>query len=308
MGEDLERARRGRRLRAGALLLAAILSLVAGASIIAFRYARAATRSLAFPRRHVTAADRRAAEASLGPLEDVALHTEDGLVLRGWYAPSKNRAAIVFVHGGSGNRMQLLPEAAAVAKRGFGVLVYDSRASGESDGELVTWGATERRDLRAAVDFLVARHDVDPKRVGAHGLSIGASTVALGASEDPRIGAVLLNATWTSLEDEVRWKFGKFGALSTAAALHAFREAGIDPGQVRPIDEIARVAPRPLFIATGDRDTDTPVTAMQRLFDAAGAPKEMWIVPGAEHGGYADVSAEYTARVAAFFERSLAAR
>jgi fermentation-respiration switch protein FrsA (DUF1100 family) len=81
------------------------------------------------------------------------------------------------------------------------------------------------------------------------------------------------------------------------------RSAGIRVDAVRPIDAIGRIHPRPLLMITGDRDSDTPVPVMKRLFDAAGAPKDIWVVPGAEHGGYYGVaSAEWETRVVAFLE------
>lgn len=299
-------SRSGRRSLALRVSLASLALALAAVLAIAVRYESAARRQLSFERVRVTAAMRAEAVRALGPLDDVELHTRDGLLLRGWFAASHNRAAVILVHGGAANRTQLLPEATALERAGFGVLLYDSRASGESDGELTTWGDRERSDLAAAVDFVAARKDVDADKIGAQGLSIGGSTVALGAAADPRIHAVLLNATWTTLDDEIAHKYGKYGLLSITAAKLAFRRSGIDVDAVRPIDGIDRIAPRPLFIATGSADDDTPPIALERLLARAGAPKELWIVEGAGHGGYAEVSPEaYPKRVVAFFESSL---
>jgi alpha-beta hydrolase superfamily lysophospholipase len=56
-------------------------------------------------------------------------------VLRGWYAPGQRHAVVILVHGGGGNRLQLYPEARILARHGYGFLLYDSRAHGESDGD-----------------------------------------------------------------------------------------------------------------------------------------------------------------------------
>jgi fermentation-respiration switch protein FrsA (DUF1100 family) len=83
------------------------------------------------------------------------------------------------------------------------------------------------------------------------------------------------------------------------------RGEGVDVDAARPIDAIARIHPRPLLMITGDRDDDTPVPVMKRLFDAAGAPKDLWVVPGAGHGSYYETApAEYEARVVGFLERA----
>lgn len=241
-------------------------------------------------------------------VEDVTLKTSDGLALRGWYVPSKQRAAIAFVHGGKQNRAALQPEATELARRGYGVLLFDSRNSGESDGELSTWGEAEQKDVTAALDFLSARSDVDPKRIGVLGFSIGATTVALAAASDKRAAAVVLNATWTSLEDEAHDKFNRYGRLSEAAALWAFRDAGIHVERIRPVDHVGEIAPRPLFMVGGDVDDDTPVAINQRVFAAAKEPKSLWIVPGANHGEcMKKAPAEYTKRLVTFFDASLLA-
>ena len=299
-------AKSTRRISWRGALLAGLVLFILGEAFIGLRNARQAKLQMDFERVHVTAAMRKEASHALGPLEDVSFTASDGVVLRGWYAPAKRRAAVIFVSGGAANRMQPLPEARALVEHGFGVLLFDSRASGESDGELTTWGELEQRDLVAALDFVSARADVDPNKIGVQGLSIGGTTVALTAAKDPRAHAVLLNATWTSLSDEVGYKFGKFGPFSSWPAKWVFRHAGVDLDAVRPIDHIAEIAPRPLLILTGEVDTDTPVWVMDRLFAAARAPKDMWVVPGAGHGGYAEASpTEYTKRVVAFFEASL---
>jgi dipeptidyl aminopeptidase/acylaminoacyl peptidase len=295
-----------KRPRARWLILAVLAAVLGACALIAFRHERYAASLLHFERAPVTSAMRDAAVSALGPLEDVELHTSDNLTLRGWYAPSKRRAAVVLVHGGGGNRAQLLPEATVLVAHGYGVLLYDSRASGESDGDITTWGDRERRDLTAAIDYLSKRPDVDPKRIGVQGVSIGATTVALTAASDTRARAVLLNATWSSLEDEITNRNDKYGFISAWPALWAFRHAGVDVDAVRPIDRIAEIAPRPLLIMTGDNDEDTSVAVMQRVYAKAHDPKDLWIVPGAGHGGYIEKSPiEYPRRMIAFFDAAL---
>ena len=150
----------------------------------------------------MTADAKASAFAKIPKLEDVTLRTADGMNLRAWFAPGERRAVVIFVHGGGGNRAQLLPEEIVLSQHGYGILAYDSRASGESDGDLVSWGDREQHDLIAAIDYAASRPEVDPGRIAVLGFSIGASTVAMTAARDPRPSAVILYATWTSLTDE----------------------------------------------------------------------------------------------------------
>jgi dipeptidyl aminopeptidase/acylaminoacyl peptidase len=260
------------------------------------------------PFKHPIPAEARAeAFGAMPGLRDVELHTADGLALRGWFCPGARRAAVILVHGDGGDRTQVWPNALVLARHGYGVLVFDSRAHGESDGDRVTWGDAERMDLAAALDFTQTRPDVDPRRVALLGFSIGGTTASLVAAADPRVRATIVSPVWTSLEDEVRSKSGRLGLLVAIPAVLALRLAGVDVGAVRPIDRVARIAPRPIFFITGTSDTDTPVPVMQRMFDAAAEPKRFWVVPGAEHGGYLKTApAEYEARVIAFLDETLA--
>lgn len=252
------------------------------------------------------AEDESSALRDVPGLEDASFRTTDGLTLRGWFAPGSRGAAIVFVHGGGGNRMQLFPEARILAHHGYGVLIYDSRASGESDGDLATLGAREQRDVEAAIDFVSARPEIDPKRIGIVGFSVGASTVVLEVAHDRRTRAVVLYATWSSMEDEIKWKARRFGPLSWAPVLFGLRRQGVDVDAVRPIDHMGEIAPRPLLMIAGSDDSDTPVAVMEQVFAAAREPKELWVEPRATHGSYVETApAEYERRVVGFFDRSL---
>ena len=293
-----------RQQRLRPVLIAAVLAFAA-ASVVAVRGARWWLGTLRPLHAAIAASVREEARRTLPQMEEVSFHTSDGLTLRGWYVPSRNRAAVILVHGGAGDRASLLPEAQHLAARGFGVLTFDRRASGESDGETTTWGIQEQRDVGASLDFVSARADVDPARIGVVGFSIGASAVAMQASRDRRAAAVLLLAVWPSLDEEVRYKARHFGPLTALPALWAFRHAGLDVDEVRPVSALAAVAPRPLMLVSGSEDEDTPPAIMERVH-AAAAGSTLWIVPGAHHGDYAEVSREeYPRRFVGFFESAL---
>jgi uncharacterized protein len=294
------------RRRASRLALLALALAVAACGAQAVRSARRAIASCHPAHKPIDPAARAAVRAAIPALEEVSFRTGDGLTLRGWYAPGTHRAAVILVHGGYDNRAHWVPELRTLAARGYGVLAYDSRASGESDGDLLSAGDRERGDVAAALDFVTARADVDPRRVGVVGFSYGSSAVLLTAAKDARARAVVLEATWTSLEDEIMTGSGRFPLLTGGAALWAMRHEGVDVDAVRPIDHVAELAPRPLLVITGSADTDTPVAVMQRVFRAAAAPKELWIVDGADHGEYAAVAPdEYARRLVAFFDAAL---
>jgi dipeptidyl aminopeptidase/acylaminoacyl peptidase len=220
--------------------------------------------------------------------------------------PGSRRAVVIFVHGLWGNRLALFSEARLLAKHGYGFLLYDSRASGESDGDVATWGDREQLDVHAVVDYVSSRPEVDASRIALLGFSVGGSAAAMAVSHDPRPRALVLYATWSSLDDEMEYKFGRFGPISFAPVMFVMRRAGVVPDNIRPIDHLRAIHPRPLLMITGTLDDDTPVAVMAQLFQAAGEPKELWIVPGAKHGGYLAIAPEeYETRVVSFLDRAL---
>jgi len=133
----------------------------------------------------------------------VTFNAGDGLRLSGWYVPSENRAAVVIVHGGGGDRTGSLRHAALLARHGYGVLVYDARGRGASQGASNQFGWDWPKDVQGALAFLRHRPDVDPHRIGGLGLSTGADVLLQVAAErrHPLGAAVGDGATTESLAD-----------------------------------------------------------------------------------------------------------
>lgn len=235
--------------------------------------------------------------------EQVTPRTRDGLDLAGWYVPSKNRAAIVIVHGGGGDRRGARRHAAMLARHGYGVLLYDARGRGESEGSPNAQGWTWQADVDAALDFLLTRKDVDPARIGGLGLSTGADVLLEAAAQNPRLRAVVLDgSTARSLGDVRHLKLSDAipgipywaVAYGTIAVLDQSR-----PGE--PLVDLARkIPPKPaLFIASNE--LDEPV--LNREYATAyGDPGALWHVDAGHTRGLAERPQAYERRVIAFFD------
>ncbi len=275
-------------------------------ALVVIRTVPLAWRDLHPTRRALTDADRAKAGRTLAGLEPVAFRTDDGLLLHGWFAPGRDGSAVVLVHGLGGNRAELLPEAGVLQRHGHAVLLFDSRASGESEGKLATWGDRERLDVAAALRFLRARTGVDPARIGLYGFSVGASTVALVAAEDASVRAVALGPVWPSLDAELHRRFQTTHGRPAFLAARVFRMSGVDVDAVTPVNALPRVPPRPVLFISGTRDEDTPSAVVDGLAArVAGALR--WNVSGAGHGGFAEVDPQgLEATLGGFFDRALA--
>ena len=235
--------------------------------------------------------------------------TADGLTLRGWYIPPTQPApAVILVHGHGANRLNVLPRAAWYAQRGYGVLLFDLRGHGASDGDLTTLGYLERADVVAAYNFLLQQPEIDPHRVLLHGESMGGAAVTRAAVELPAVRGVIVEATFTTFEDNVAQ------GVRTSIGLPPFpfapmivffgqQEVRANLFDLRPIDQIAQIAPRPLLIMHGERDPLLKVSNAQRLYAAAGEPKMLVLFPTAQHVGlFENDPAFWTQSVSAYLD------
>src|SRR5918995_3572359 len=100
--------------------------------------------------------------------EEVAFTTSDGLRLQGWFVPSRNGATVIAFPGRSGPQKHTR----MLVRHGYGVLLFDRRGEGASEGDPNIFGWHGERDLHAAAAYLRGRPDVDPGRIGGLGLSV----------------------------------------------------------------------------------------------------------------------------------------
>jgi fermentation-respiration switch protein FrsA (DUF1100 family) len=135
----------------------------------------------------------------------------------------------------------------------------------------------------------------------------------LTAADNPAIGAVVDDSGFAALSDVIERNFRTVADLppfpfAPVSVLMAQLRAGVRVSQVRPVDAVARLAPRPLLVIHGTADTTVPIDHSERVVAAAGRPRDFWRVPGAGHAGAFEVDpAGYERRVVGFLHRALAA-
>jgi fermentation-respiration switch protein FrsA (DUF1100 family) len=239
---------------------------------------------------------------------DVTFVTSDGVTLRGWYLPSQNGAAIILGHG-FGSRRRLKP-ALLLARHGYGVLTFDWRAHGQSEGEMSTLGYYEMRDVEAALAWLQAQPDIDAGRIGMLGESMGAVTAIRAAARLPAIRAVVVECPYADLEESIGnvWAGTGLPAFPMVPLQIVFGEwaSGLDLDDMQPLADVARISPRPILIMTGGQDPITGPDAGQRYYAAAVEPKELWFEPELAHLEFLTTfPEEYERRVVGFFDAAL---
>jgi uncharacterized protein len=252
-----------------------------------------------------TVASRNPLDLGMG-YADLPLVTEDGVNLAAWFIPGSRADTLILVHGLGSNRGEMLPLAADLHARGYGLLLLDLRAHGDSQGDVSTLGVKEVRDVRAALAYLSIQPDVDARRIGIYGASLGGAVALQAAAQLPALDGVVTDSTFAS----VRWAVDHqlqallklpnwFGLL--LLHLGAF-EAGIQADDASPERAAAHLGQRPLLVIHGADDDVFQVENARLIAAAASGPHELWIVDGAGHtGAYSLAPAAYAARLDRFF-------
>jgi len=255
-------------------------------------------------RAHVPTPDLGAAH------EDVTFTTSDGLRLQGWFVPSQNGATVIVVPGRSGPQKQTR----LLVENGYGVLLFDRRGEGVSDGDPNIFGWGGDRDLHAAAAYLQSRDDVDGSRIGAIGLSVGGEMLIHAAAHSDAFKAVVSEgASGQSLRDELDnpglsdrlLDFPTQVSLTTALAIFTNE---LPPPSLQ--SEVAKIAPTPVLFVYGENGQGgTETVPNQGFYAAAREPKQIWEVPNGQHvAGITTAPEEYERRVVGFLDDALLGR
>lgn len=261
-----------------------------------------------------------------GALRDFYIENDRGETLHALYvtAARPTRKTAVIVHGYTDNSVRMLMIGHLYSKAlGYNILLPDLHGHGMSEGAAVQMGWKDRLDVlqwTETADELFGRNLTDSlKSVGTqmvvHGISMGAATTMMVAGEvehgihqQPFIKCFVEDCGYTSAWDEFRGElkaqFGlpAFPLLHTASWL-CKREYGWDFREASALEQVKKCTLPMLFIH-GDADTFVPTWMVHPLYEAKPEPKELWIVPGAEHAvSYKEHPEEYTERVKNFVRK-----
>jgi fermentation-respiration switch protein FrsA (DUF1100 family) len=242
---------------------------------------------------------------------DVFVQSTDGIRLYGWYIPSRNGAAVVLQHGYKSNRSELLEEAEMLSRQGYGVLLSSVRAHDQNSGELIGFGLHEMSDLDAWFNFLGQQDDIDPKRIGLLGNSLGGTMAAQYAAMNEEVRALVLHSAFSSMRDTIDTSIRYFTGLPAfpfAQLIRFWAEREIK-GSIEDIDAttwVSQLSPRPVLILHSTTDIVISEESGDLLFAAARQPKEIWLAKGVEHASFdTQSSLEFESRVLSFFNRYL---
>ncbi len=242
-------------------------------------------------------------------VEEVTFLSEDNLRIAGWYVPPQNGALIILLHGYGGNRTAMIWHAEQLTQAGYGVLMYDERASGESEGTYRSYGWEDPRDVRGALAFLNEKAEVDPGKIGIAGCSIGGQIALQGAAYYPQIGAVWADGASSVRAQDIRKPTNPIFGLIVIAnyMLDWMFEIKLDIDAPAPMLEIIdEIAPRPIMLAGSGIPrpfVGSEGDHLEHYAHYAGGNADLWVLPDAGHcGGPQARPEEYAARMVEFFD------
>ena len=243
------------------------------------------------------------------PHERVSFAAADGVTLRGWWLPRAETTKVVIAcTGHRGVKQELLGIGSALWRAGNNVLLFDFRGCGESDPAPLSLAHHEIPDARAAIEFVTER--MSDARIGIIGYSMGAAVAILVAADNPGVRVVVSDSAFATIRDVIAFAFRRrrlpVYPMLELTDLFTRWWHGYPFAAVRPLDAVARLAPRPILFIHGGADRMTPVDNAYQLYEAARQPKQLWVVPGARHcGAYFADRQEYARRVTEFVQNAL---
>jgi len=242
------------------------------------------------------------------PYELLSTRTSDGLTLRGWLiSHNPNRGTVMYLHGVGDCKSQGLRVAKLLSDNGYQVVLMDSRAHGESDGDFCTYGYLERDDFRKVIDELERQGRMNGP-LALMGISMGAAIALQTAALEPRVRGVISEASFVDLKTallEYQYQYVRLRSrlLRWIVIRRAEQVGRFSVEEVSPVRAVKQIRV-PLLFIHGLEDRRVAHEESEQLFANCECPKELFLVPGAHHTDvWKVVGKKYEEKLLGFLER-----
>ncbi len=237
--------------------------------------------------------------------EAITINASVGGKFEAYLVAGTNGATIIIPPAHRGGLNNRLEEADVLIRHGYSVLGFESRRCANMGS--LSLGYEEVSEVGDALQYLQARPDIDPNKIGILGFSSAGATSIMAAARYPEINAVVAEGGYADMgglvDGDAKLRYPE--SLIRLAIRYTYRVVtGNNIENLSPLDVIANIYPRPILLIYG---TDEP--SLAGAYDqqkAAGDNADLWVVVGANHGGYLSTEPEeYERRVIEFFDRVL---
>jgi len=206
-----------------------------------------------------------------------------------WWRPATCGSpppCVVYMHGNSSCRLEAVDVLRPVLDEGLSLLAFDFAGCGHTDGDFITLGYLEKKDLGAVVAYLRAN---DVLSIALWGRSMGAATALLYGSRDSGIKAMILDSPFASLEqlmrevvDRAQLRFKPNYAVNAAlrwVRATILRKTGMDIMRLRPAENVSDCTMPAVFLV-GSEDTFIPPHHTEAVFKQYAGEKRLITVDG----------------------------
>ena len=232
--------------------------------------------------------------------EKLSVTTTDGYHLVGVsFSPAEGEDShrwVLLLHGYTGWKEELYPIACQYVSRGYHALVPDMRCSGDSEGDFIGMGWTDRLDNMLWLSEILAR---DPDaRIAIHGQSMGAACALMmsGESLPSQVFAIVSDCAYTDAYSMFAKQMKDWFSLPSFPILDSMNlmlqlRGGYDLKKASALTAVQKTS-LPILIIHGEEDDMIPVSMAQELYDAAAGEKQLLLIPGAGHAQAMDKDPE----------------
>lgn len=231
------------------------------------------------------------------PFSEVRIATVRGRGLRAWWIPPAGAnaprcPALVVLHGWGGNAATMLPLAPPFHAAGYGLLLVEARNHGASDGDNFSSLPRFAEDMDSAIAWLQARPDVDARRIGLIGHSVGAAAALLVASRRSDIAAVLSIAAFAHPETLMRRylaaKHVPYLPFGWYVLRYVQRVIGHRFAEIAPLRSIAGVR-CPVLLVHGLDDETVPADDARLIHSRRPDERTQLLLIAGSHDDYAEM-------------------
>ena len=245
-------------------------------------------------------------------LKDTFIYAPDKARLHAYYvaAPSPTSKTAVIVHGYTDNAIRMMMIGYLYNRSlGYNIFLPDLRYSGLSDGDAFQMGWLDRKDV---MQWMEVANEIfgDSTQIVVHGISMGGATTMM-VSGEPQPAYVKCfvddcgyTSVWDQFSKELKEDFGlpAFPLLYISSWLCDWTK-GWNFTEASALKQVKKCRLPMLFIH-GEKDDYVPTRMVYELYEAKPEPKELWVVPGADHAtSYKLNKEEYTEKVKQFTDK-----
>jgi uncharacterized protein len=214
---------------------------------------------------------------------EVSLKTEDKVFISASLLNGTSEKAVIILPGIKSNRLSSISRAELYLKKNYTVLIPDLRGTGKSSGNKITFGWDERKDLIACYHYLKNK---GYKKIGAHGCSLGAATIAYSLQELNNYDFIVMESCYDNLENAFYNRVSKYPLPEFAFyPIHFFinKILSSDIHDLKP-EEFIKLPQSPVLIMAGDSEFQLKLSETERLYRNCVSPrKSLHIFKGGKH-------------------------